>query len=119
MLLLIMCRDLEVADRRMTTAIKLVLAQAFVAGATALVPQLVCNGVLHRRPLPERGPPRRVFILARSCCWNSSSWRMSRLLPCPRVALVHWVRKAHTSHSAAGNWAGVPGPSGRSGHLDR
>jgi hypothetical protein len=36
-----MRRDVEVADRRMTTAIKLVLAQAFVAGATALVRQLM------------------------------------------------------------------------------
>ena len=32
MLLLIMCGDLEVADRRMTPAITLVFAQAFVAG---------------------------------------------------------------------------------------
>ena len=56
MLLLIMCRDLEVADRRMTTAIKLVLAQAFVSGATSLVRQLVGNRVLHRRPFPQRGP---------------------------------------------------------------
>jgi hypothetical protein len=40
----------------MTTAIKLVFAQAFVAGATSLVHQLMCNRVLHRRPFPERGP---------------------------------------------------------------
>ena len=56
MLLLITCRYLEVADRRMPTAIKLILAQAFVSGATALVYQLVCNRVLHRCPCPERGP---------------------------------------------------------------
>src|SRR5712692_1124290 len=56
MLLLITCRYLEVADRRMTTAIKLVLAQAFVSGATSLVHQLMRNRVLHRRPFPERGP---------------------------------------------------------------
>ena len=56
MLLLIMCRDLEVTDRRMTTASKLGLAQVFVSSATALVPQLVPKGVLHRRLLPERGP---------------------------------------------------------------
>ena len=41
MLLLIPCRYLEVADRRMTTAIKLILAQAFVSGSTSLVYQLV------------------------------------------------------------------------------
>ena len=56
MLLLIMCRYLEVAHRRMTTAIKLVLAHAFVAGSTSLVHQLVRNRVLHCRPFPERGP---------------------------------------------------------------
>ena len=39
----------------MTTAIKLVLAQAFVSGATSLVHQLMRNRVLHRRPLAERG----------------------------------------------------------------
>ena len=37
MLLLIMCRDLEVTHRRMTTAITLVFAQTFVPGAAALV----------------------------------------------------------------------------------
>src|SRR5215475_5866275 len=56
MLLLITCRYLEVADRRMTTAIKLILAQAFVSGSTALVYPLVCKRVLHRCPFPERGP---------------------------------------------------------------
>src|SRR5215813_4473635 len=55
MLLLIMCRDLEVADRCMTTAIKLVLAQAFLAGATALVRQLMGDGVLHRGAFAQRG----------------------------------------------------------------
>jgi hypothetical protein len=55
MLLLIMCRDLEVADRRMPTAIKLVLTQAFVAGSTALVRQLMGNRVLHRGPFAQRG----------------------------------------------------------------
>ena len=63
MLLLIMRRYLEVADRRMTTAIKLVFAHAFVSGATSLVYQLVRNRVLHRRPFPECGPspPRLHF----------------------------------------------------------
>ena len=37
MLLLIMCCDLEITDRRMTPAIKLVFAQAFVSGSTALL----------------------------------------------------------------------------------
>src|SRR5712692_7054524 len=56
MLLLITCRYVEVADRRMPTAIKLVLAQAFVSGSTSLVHHLVSNRVLHRCPFPERGP---------------------------------------------------------------
>ena len=55
MLLLIMCCDLEVADRRMTPAIKLVFAQAFVAGSTSLVRQLMGNRVLHRGPFAQRG----------------------------------------------------------------
>src|SRR5688572_21312850 len=56
MLLLIMCCDLEVTDRRMTPAIKLVFAQAFVSGSTALMRQLICNRVLRRRPFAQRGP---------------------------------------------------------------
>ena len=53
--LLIMCCDLEVADRRMTPAIKLVFAQASVSGATSLVRQLLGNRMLHRRPFAQRG----------------------------------------------------------------
>ena len=56
MLLLIMCCDLEVTDRRMTPAIKLVFAQAFVSGSTALMRQLMGNRVLHRGPFAQRGP---------------------------------------------------------------
>src|SRR5262245_22842783 len=56
MLLLIMCCYLEVADRGMTTAIKLVLAQTFVASSTALVRQLMGNCMLHGGPFAQRGP---------------------------------------------------------------
>jgi hypothetical protein len=84
-----MCRDLEVADRRMTTTIKLVLAQALVADATALVRQLMGDGVLNPVRLRSEARPRFVLILARSFCWNCSSSRMCRLLPCPGRALVH------------------------------
>ena len=56
MLLLIMCRDLEVADRRMPTAVKLVLAQPFVAGAPSLMGHLMGNGMLHRRPFAQGSP---------------------------------------------------------------
>ena len=55
MLLLIMCCNLEVADCRMTPAIKLIFAQAFVAGPPSLVDQLMGNGVLHRGPFAQRG----------------------------------------------------------------
>ena len=90
MLLLIMCCDLEVADRRMTTAIKLVLAQAFVSGSTSLVRQLMGNRVLHRCPFAQRGPATLgLYLGVRSFCWNGSSSRMLRFLPCPRVAFVH------------------------------
>ena len=56
MLLLIMCCYLEVADRGMTTAIKLVLTQTFVARSTSLVRQLMGHRVLHRGPFAPRGP---------------------------------------------------------------
>ena len=42
--------------------------------------------------------PRRVFILARSFCWNCSSSRMLTLLPWPWVALVHGLAR-HTRHT--------------------
>src|SRR5712691_13261467 len=56
MLLLIMCCDLEVADRGMTTAITRVLAQTFGASSTSLARQLMGNRVRHRGPLAQRGP---------------------------------------------------------------
>ena len=56
MLLLIMCCYLEVADRGMTTAIKLVLTQTFVARSTSLLRQLMGHRVLHRGPFAPRGP---------------------------------------------------------------
>src|SRR5256886_7217827 len=74
MLLLIMCCDLEVADRRMTTTIKLVLAQTFVARSTSLVRQLMGNRVLPRGPVAQRGPSSlgphlgAQFLLERLIC---------------------------------------------------
>lgn len=53
MLLLIMGCNMEVADCRMTPAIKLIFAQAFVACPTSLVDQLMDNGVLHRGPFAQ------------------------------------------------------------------
>ena len=55
MLRFIMGCDLEVADCRMTPAIKLVFAQAFVSGSTTLVRQLMGNRVLHSGPFAQRG----------------------------------------------------------------
>jgi hypothetical protein len=54
--LLIMCCDLEVADCRMTTPVKLVFAQPLVAGSPSLVRQLMGDGVFHRRPFAQGGP---------------------------------------------------------------
>src|SRR5712691_5853174 len=51
-----MCRHLEVADRCMTTAVKLVFPQALVARSTSLVCQLMGDGMLHGRAFPQRGP---------------------------------------------------------------
>src|SRR5438105_2179903 len=51
-----MCCDLEVADRRMTPAVKLVLAQPLVAGAPPLVCDRMGNCVLHRRTFTQGGP---------------------------------------------------------------
>ena len=56
MLLLITGSYLEMADRHMTTAVTLVLAQAFVPGSTSLVRQLMGNRVLHRGPFAQRSP---------------------------------------------------------------
>ena len=52
----ITCRYLQVADSRMTTAVKLVLAQAFVSGSPSLMRQLMGNGMLNSRPLAQRRP---------------------------------------------------------------
>jgi hypothetical protein len=54
MLLLIMCGDLEVADRRLTPAIQLVFAPAFVSSSTSLVRPLMSHRVLHRGPFAPR-----------------------------------------------------------------
>jgi hypothetical protein len=56
MLLLIMCCDLEVADRRMTPAIKLVFAQAFVSGSTSLVRQLMGDRMFHYSAFAQGSP---------------------------------------------------------------
>jgi hypothetical protein len=63
MLLLRMCRALEVADRRMPTAVQLVLTHALVAGSTALVGQWMRHRGLHRRPFAEQGPSTRRLHL--------------------------------------------------------
>ena len=96
MLLLITCRSLELADRRMTTAITRLLAQPRGAGAPSWVRPWMGEGRLHRRAFPQRG----------------ASARRLRRLPCPPVAGGHWARKGHVSHAAAGHWAGWPGTRG-------
>src|SRR2546426_679743 len=51
-----MSRHLQVADSRVTTAVKLVLAQALLSGSTSLMCQLMGERVLHRSPFAQRGP---------------------------------------------------------------
>jgi hypothetical protein len=51
-----MCRHLQVAHRRVTTAVKLVLTQTFISGSTSLMCQLMGDGVLYRSPFAQRGP---------------------------------------------------------------
>ena len=81
MLLLITCRYLEVADRRMTTAIKLVLAHAFVSGATSFMYQFMRNRVIHRRSVSG----------ARSGHAASSSWlaASSGMFSSSRILIPH------------------------------
>ena len=62
----------------MTTAIKLVLAQAFGIGRDVLGAPIDAHRVLHRRPFAERGPSTRVH-LGSQLRWNCSSSRMPRL----------------------------------------
>src|SRR6266436_1293928 len=51
-----MCRHLQVADSRVTTAVTLILAQALLSGSTSLMCQLMGDRVLHRRAFAQRGP---------------------------------------------------------------
>src|SRR6266536_274538 len=120
MLLLITCRDLEVADRRMTTAIKLVLAQAFVAGATSLVHQLMRHRVRYRRPFPEARP-----VHAASSSWLAASAGTARPRGYSRFCLVQrWLwctgLASHTRHMPSPETGhACRGPWGRSGPPDR
>ena len=123
MLLPITCRSLEIADRRMATAIKLVLTQPFVPGSTSLVRQLMGNRVLHHCPFPQRGPVHAASAswLAASAGTVSTSRRFT-LLPCPWMALVHWARKAHASQAVCRKLGWLAGDQGdglatRTGHL--
>ena len=108
MLLLIMCCNLEVADCRMTPAIKLIFAQAFVAGPPSLVDQLMGNGVLHRGPFAQRGSSPLCLHLGPQLLLERLVLADAQASALPTRGFVHWGRKAHTSHAAAGNWAGLP-----------
>jgi hypothetical protein len=56
MFLRIVCRYLQVADCRMTTTVKLVVAQPFVARSPALMCQLMGNSMLDCSPFTQRRP---------------------------------------------------------------
>ncbi len=59
MLLLITCRSLGIADRRMTTSVKRVFPQPLVAGSPPSVGQVMGNRMLHRRAFAK---PRNVAV---------------------------------------------------------
>ena|SRR5437773_789645 len=120
MLLLIMCCDLEVADRRMTTAIKLVLAQAFVSGSTSLVRQLMGNRVLHRCPFAQRGPATLGLYLGFAASAGTARPHGCSGFCLARAWLSYTERARHMRHTPQPE-TGQPcrGPGGLFGHLDR
>src|SRR5262252_5421875 len=96
----------------MTTAIKLVLAQAFVSGAASLVDQLMRKRMLHRCPFPERGPSPLCLHLGSQLLLELLILADTHASALSGGALVHWARKPHASHVVAENWAGLPGTMG-------
>src|SRR6516165_11871580 len=58
-----MCRHLQVAHRRVTTAVTLVRTLTSIAGSTSWRGQLLSDGVLSRSPLTPRGPSARRLEL--------------------------------------------------------
>ena len=94
MLLLLMCCALEVADRGMTTAITLVLAQTFGARSTSLVRQLVGHRVLHRGPCAPRGPSARGLPLGAPCL-------LARRI-CTAVQAAAWPERGCRARGAQG-----------------
>ena len=78
MLLLITCRYLEIADRRMTTAVKLVLPPPLVAGSPPVVRSRMGDRLLHRpvlallQPLIERGQRAGAFRSDVPTAWHLS-----------------------------------------------
>ena len=58
-----MCRHLQVAHRRVTTAVTLVRTLTSIAGSTSWMGQLLGDGVLSRSPLTPRGPSARRLEL--------------------------------------------------------
>ena len=87
----------------MPTAIKLVLAQAFVSGATSLVHQLMRNRVLQRRPFAERGPSTLRLHLGSQLLLELLVLADAQASALSVGGFAHWARKAHASHATAGN----------------
>src|SRR5215831_16408402 len=55
--------ELEVADRRMTTTVKLVFPPSLVSSSSAVVHQLMGDGMFHRRAFAQGGPAAFGFHL--------------------------------------------------------
>ena len=80
-LLRITCSYLEIADRRMTTTVTLVLAHAFVPGSTSLVRPLMSHRVFHRGAFPQRGPSTLRLHLGAQLLLEQFVLAELRLLP--------------------------------------
>src|SRR5215510_9697894 len=58
-----MGRHLEVTDRRMTAAVKLILAEPFIAGTPSLMHDVMGDRMLHRGSFAQRGASALGFDL--------------------------------------------------------
>ena len=93
--------------------IKHVLPDAPVAGAAALPPSNVCQGMLDGHPLPQLGPPLRRLWRSRNSCNKASSGWMLTLRPEALVVQrsrntqpAQWPRE--TDHSTGSKACATP-----------
>jgi hypothetical protein len=112
MLLRSMCGDLEGADRRTTTAVKLILAYALVAGSTSLVRPLMGNRVLHRRPFPERDPSTLRLHLGTQLLLERRVVTETQTAALPARGVGALSSQGTYVTCSSWNWAVLPGTMG-------